>query len=156
MRDKERLVTWRHYIGVLLFSILTVSTVLISYIGIASLYSQLNPLFTTVIFEKGNFYMVGVSLSFAAFVVAVIIENWYPSLFSESFVRYITRVMIGGIFLMILLPQIVHLSLSNYLEQQGYERCHNRAISLSRYKAITYAKNQIVCNEIDPLRTIKE
>lgn len=96
-------------------------------------------------FNKGSFYLLGVAIGLGALVTFMIIEVWNKKPPSDRVTQLVTRVAISGVVIMFLLPHLVHYPIAHYLENQGYEVCHEASHRWLHSQEIVYVNNINTC-----------
>ena len=100
-------------------------------------------------FNKGSFYGLGGGISMAALTYGILHQNLFKfSLDSRFFNKTIPAVMVYGVFIMILLPQIAHYSLEYILEKRGYMICDTHSVQWSMYRSYYYVSDVDTCTNL--------
>jgi len=102
----------------------------------------------SVVFDKGSFYLLGVSIGLCALLFAMIYEGLIKKELTETITKRVTRVALIGIGLMIILPQIAHYAVEDNMKSNGYMVCEPVSSSWLMYKHIVYVSNAETCVEL--------
>ena len=111
---------------------------------IKQIYSQ-NP---SIIFDKGSFYLLGVSVALGSLLYNMVYEGLMKKELTAIIAKRITRAALAGIGLMIILPQIIHYAVEDYMENNGYMICAQASSSWLMYKHIAYVSNAETCIDL--------
>ena len=99
-----------------------------------------------ITFEKTAFYLFGAGLTSLVFAIGLFYSKVLKIKISDKLHVLLTRILIGGLVFMFAVPQIVHLSVSNYLEDEGYQICREKSHRWLFVVTIVYTKN-IPCGD---------
>ena len=99
-----------------------------------------------ITFEKGAFYLFGVGGGLLIIVFNIVYSGIFKKELSDFIHVLLTRLLIGFVVLTFALPQIVHFSVANYLEDEGYLICREKSHRWLHVVTIVYTKN-IPCND---------
>ena len=125
-------------------------SIALTAMGIASLYFAINILMTMlaeisnqaefITIEKGVYYLFGIGAFFLQYTVWLIYIKIFNNKISRTLSIIITWSIVGTLALMFVLPQIIHYSVANNLENQNYQICKERSRRWLHNVTIDYTK----------------
>lgn len=101
-----------------------------------------------VYFDKGSLYMLGAGIGLGALTFAILYEGVLSRELTNSITRGVTRVALGGVVVMFLLPHVFHYSVSVHLSKQGYTVCSGASSQWLLYKKVVYTKTEPDCEAL--------
>jgi len=130
--------------------------ILLSTMGIASLFfavtilvkllAELSNHSELVTIEKGTYYFFGVGLIPLILASAFIYVRVFNNEMSHAVNALFTKLIIVGLVLTFIIPQIIHYSVANYLEKDGYQICEEKSTRWLHAVTIVYTKT-LPCEE---------
>ena len=99
-----------------------------------------------ITFEKGSFYLFGVGTGLLLLAFGLIYSKLFNKEISKSLNVLLSRLVIGAVILTFILPQIIHYSVANYLENEGYQVCEEKSRRWLHNVTIVYTKT-LPCEE---------
>jgi magnesium-transporting ATPase (P-type) len=123
------------------------------FYSVFNLYKSLSS--EVVEFDKSAFYFLGGGIALFIFAIVAVQRFWFNKLLSKRQNAYLARVTLASIVLMLILPQIFHYFMNDYMVERGYSVCR-AAPYWEHSPPIIYIKPTIECKEgIDDLFTYK-
>ena len=98
-------------------------------------------------FDKGSVYLLGVGLGLGV-VTYWFIRDVMKKPASAAYNQKATRIAIGVIIIMVVLPHIVHYAVGHYLKPRGYVVCDEASYQWLYDRTIVYTANSNVCVEL--------
>ena len=136
------------FAGFLLFLTLSICALLWFVWASFSLVEQITKDTSFVIYDNSGFYMLGVSIGLFALTYGILHEVILKLPLTDKVTKRITRAALAGIGLMIILPQIIHYAVEDYMENNGYMICAQASSSWLMYKHIAYVSNAETCIDL--------
>ncbi len=137
-------------------------TVIFSTIGIVTLYYVVNVLITLtteisslnelIAIDKGAYYLFGVGLIFIIFATGLIHTRIFKKEISNSNDKLYAYLLIGALALTFIIPQIIHFSAANHLENEGYQVCEEKSTRWLHVVTIVYTKTLPCAEEQQSIR----
>lgn len=145
----EKAPLWKSLLTLCLFSIAVMALIATLYYETVYLIEQLNLFPDIIYFAKGTFYMLGGAIGFLGISMAAFIEI-FQKLKTEKAGMFAMRLLIVGIIIMIVLPNLMHLSFSHFLDKKGYNSCYMTTTQI-RFKPVIYTKSEAECTQLNQL-----
>ncbi len=124
--------------------------ILLTTMGIASLFfavtilvkllAELSNHSELVTIEKGIYYFFGVGLIPLILASAFIYARVFNNEMSHAANILFTWLIIGGLVLTFVIPQVIHYSVANYLEEDSYQVCEEKSRRWLHNVTIVYSK----------------
>lgn len=73
--------------------------------------------------DKGSYYLFGGAIAIAALMVDGVYTSILNKELTDKLRKILTRIIIVGLLLIFILPQVLHYGLKSYLNAQGYIYC---------------------------------
>lgn len=89
--------------------------------------------------NKGVYYLFGVGIAFLALLVDGVNNAILRRKISQKLAKYISRIALGGMAVMVLLPALVHYPVADSLERVGYAICPEQSSQWLFVRTIVYA-----------------
>ena len=126
------------------FFVMGVVSVFVPIDFFIEMFKQISTNQDQITLDKGVYYLFGGGAFFILMVFGLFITRVFKA--SENFEKFIVTLMIINIFLIFVLPQIVHFSVSTYLEGQGYQICREKSWRWLNVVKIVYVK-ELPCDK---------
>lgn len=134
--------------GAFLFFALSIASIVWFISSASSSVSEVISSDPILTFNKGAMYMLGASIGAFSLSVGVAYHSIFSRKVPERIETILTRVVIFGVLIMVLLPQITHFGIGRIVEKRQYIECHQAEYSWLLYKKYVYAKNQDFCQNL--------
>jgi len=144
-KNKQPISTFKFLSIVGVFLVLGLLALVRFSIFAKNFYVDLQQLPNTIIFEKGVFYFFGGGIGLVALslgFLSLFIAKKYSLIITKKVDIFFGVLMIFGVVLMFLVPQIVHNNVDSYLVQKGYSVCASKSRRWLHDVTIVYSKKQ--------------
>ncbi len=131
--------------GFIWFILMSVGAFVYFWFSIASTFKNASLPSNVVVFERGAYYLPGVSIVLMALVIIGLYENYTKKTPSDKATKIFTRTAIGGLLLVFLLPPIAEYTTENHLLKKGYQYCDVPSFSWPIYKDVIYTIDDKTC-----------
>ena len=145
--------TWLHKLVPSVFIVISFYLIAVVYHSGSSLYEQLSNRSDLLVFKKGDFYMFGVAIGLLFGSLGIIMENFYASYYTKIFQKLNLALLLLGLLVMFLFPQILHFYVADFTETHGYTKCERNSYQAMKFKTYIYAKHQTDCEDSSNKRT---
>jgi len=98
-----------------------------------------------VIFNKGAFYLLGVTLGLGVLVFVMVYQGVLKKELTASFSRWFSRIAVFSVLLIVVLPVVSHFLVEPYLLSRDYRVCTEASHTWFYLSEIVYVKNEIAC-----------
>jgi hypothetical protein len=131
--------------GPLVFIFGTIGALWWFFYSVFNFYKSLSA--EAIEFEKGDFYFLGGGI--ALFILATVTAQvfWFNNPLSKSQNKYFARAALTSIVLMLVLPQVVHYFVNDYMTKHGYSICQVASQQWVLNRTIMYIKPTIECKK---------
>lgn len=126
------------------FTVLGVVLILVPVEFFKDLLTQITERSEEVVFDKGIYYMFGGGVFFLLLVLSFFLVKVLKV--SENVEKIFVALIFISIILVFALPQIMHYSVGNYLENEGYRVCEEKSTRWLHAVTIVYTKT-LPCSE---------
>jgi len=148
MEDNQKPSLLRQYIGILVFILMSIGAFYgFGYFAIDTV-EQLISHSSSISFDKGAFYLLGVGIGLGALVIGMIIEVWKKQPPSDRVAKRVMRTAILGLAIMFLFPQLVHYAIADYLAARDYGICQEASHQWLQARTIVYTDNPETCLQL--------
>lgn len=136
------------YSGLLFLVVFT--TLSLGYFVVESVHmlQELYDLTDYFYFNKGVFYLPGVVLGLSMLMYAIVHESVLRKTLTRKKASICTRIGIGSVIVMVVLPQLVDYGVDEYFTKLGYGICSEASHQWLHSKTIVYARNSAVCESL--------
>ena len=148
MKDRDQPSTLLRYSAPTAFLAMTIGALAWFVFGAIDTAHQLLTDAEVVSFNKGVFYMLGVGIGLAVLSFVLVYEYWLGKPLTNTMTTVCTRIGIGSVAVIFLLPQIVHSQVENYVKDKGYEICPGASHQWLHSRTIVYVSNMGLCFEL--------
>ncbi len=118
------------------------------------LFKQISSHNPGIIFDKGSFYLPGVSVVLGSLLYNMIYEGMLKRELTPTIAKRITYSAFAGIGLIIILPQVAHYTVQDRLESNGYNVCEQASSQWLMYRKIAYTTNTETCMDMVEIKRI--
>lgn len=126
------------------FFVIGVVSVFVPIYFFIDMFMQISTKQDQITLDKGIYFLFGGGAFFVLAGLGIFVTRLFKV--SEKIEKFIVTLMIISIFLIFALPQIVHFSVANYLEEEGYQVCPEKSHRWLFVVTIVYTKS-LPCNE---------
>ena len=144
--DEKPASKWIVILTTLSFGIIGIGALYIAVDATISLITGIYNFQDNIEFNKGALYLYGVGLILLIFVVGIIYTNYLKKNISSHANKIIGKAVLVFLLITFFLPQIVHYTTANYLENRGYQVCEARSKQWLHVRTIVYSK-LVSCDE---------
>lgn len=137
---------WYILIFIIAFSVMGFTALYYAVIVSIELVTEVSSQIELITFEKGAFYLFGVGGGLLTIVFNIVYSGILKKELPDFLHVLLTRLLIGSVVLTFALPQIVHITIEPYLEDQGYQICREKSHRWLHVVTIVYTKN-LPCSE---------
>jgi hypothetical protein len=134
--------------GLTLFGLMTIGGLGYFLFVAINMLGNLLSLPDHISFDKGAFYLPGVSIGLAALIYAGVYESCLEKTLTEKHTRQITKFAISGIIIMFLFPHLAHYLTDQFLQNKKYEICREVSRQWLHSRTIVYVRDAGVCSEL--------
>ncbi len=144
--------TLKIYSILIVFASIGLVSIFISISSFIDLLSQIFHSREQIIFDKGAYYLFGGGLFFVLLVLGFFIVKKLKV--SDKFQKIFVAIMALSLILTFTLPQIIHISVENNLENKNYQVCVEKSTQWLHAVTIVYTK-KLPCTdeERQPIRS---
>ena len=147
----QEISVWLLVFGTVMFLILSVFGFFLFYVGMSDLVIGFQQNNEVIYFDKGAMYGLGVGISLFVFFIVVIHEGILQRSLSEKKAVIFTRIMIVGLVISFILPQVAYFVVSEIIDDIHYLECDVPTNAWPVYKTLVYTDTEQTC-----LRLIEE
>lgn len=115
---------------------------------IVQMIQQLQPLSYHFNYNKGIFYLPGVGLGSLVLIFVIIYESVLRKPLTQKIASRCTRIAIGSVVVIFVLPQLVGYGVDEYFSRIEYQVCDEVSHQWLHSQTIVYARDQSVCVEL--------
>lgn len=101
---------------------------------------------STVLFDKGSYYMLGVGIGLLSLAFVVIKEFWGGEPITGKQNIVLSRLAVSGVILMFTVPHVAHFAADRYLKKNGYAVCGEASHQWLFVRDIVYVTGPIECS----------
>lgn len=98
-----------------------------------------------VSFDKGAFYMPGVFIGLVVLIFAIVYESVLRKELTKKIASVCTRTVIAAVFIIFVLPMLVHRSVDNYMTEKNYSICNEASHQWLHSRTIVYVSKRGIC-----------
>jgi len=124
------------------FFVLGIAMVIEPVVFSINMYTEFQNKAVDISFEKGTIYMFGGGLSLLAFSIGSFIAKLTKSRMSELNQKIVATMMIAGVILALMLPQIADYYVEATMSKAGYSECKSKTYQWLFVKTIVYSTKQ--------------
>ena len=126
------------------FFVIGIISVFIPINFFIDMFMQISSRQEQITLDKGVYYLFGGGVFFVLMGLGIFVSKVFKV--SEKVEKIIVALMIVSIFLIFALPQLVHVSVESYVENEGYQVCREKSHRWLFVVTIVYTKT-IPCNK---------
>lgn len=145
MEDNQQSSVLVQYIGRILIATITLGAPVWFFLTLFDMVHNISINSPTVVFERGAYYGLGAGIAMGALAGMMMLETWLRKTPSDRTIKIFTRIAIGGLALMFLLPFSAEYTTENHLLKKGYQYCDVPSSSWPIYKDVIYTIDEKTC-----------
>lgn len=144
--EEEPASKWQIYGAILFFTLLGIGSLFVFTSVFINMLVDMNTQPEIININKGAYYLFGVGMASLFLVFDVVYSKVLKKEISKNMHRQLTRIGVGSIVVVFVLPHIIHFAAADYLEKAHYQVCESRSTQWLFVRTIVYTKS-LPCGE---------